>query len=183
MVPLTTLWLPILLSSVFVFLASSILHMALPFWHRADYGKLPSEGPVLDGLASASSGQYIAPHVNWNKLTKEEREAYAKRPMAFLIVRNPAKMSFGGALGGWFVESLVLSTLAGYIGAVALAPGTSSMAVCRVVGTAGILAYAFQSVSESIWYGRPWSATIKTFIDGVIYGLLTGATFGWLWPR
>ena len=46
MIPLTTLWLPILLSTVFVFIASNILHMAIPAWHRADYGKLPDEKPV-----------------------------------------------------------------------------------------------------------------------------------------
>ena len=53
MIPLTTLWLPILLSAVFVFIASNILHMAIPGWHRGDYGKLPDEGPVLNGLDMA----------------------------------------------------------------------------------------------------------------------------------
>jgi len=33
MVPLTSLWAPILLSAVIVFVASSIMHMVLPF-HR-----------------------------------------------------------------------------------------------------------------------------------------------------
>src|ERR1700751_3465587 len=182
MIPLTTLWLPILLSAVFVFIASSILHMALPFWHRPDYGKLPDEGAVLTGLGSTKSGQYIAPNVDWNKLTKEEREAHGKRPMALILVRNPGEMSMGGALGGWFIESLVLSILCAYIGAVTLPPGTHYLTDFRVVGTAGILAYAFQSVSDSIWYGKPWSVTFKMFIDGVIYGLLTAGTFGWLWP-
>ena len=34
MVPLSSLWLPILVSAVFVFIASNVLWMALPFWHR-----------------------------------------------------------------------------------------------------------------------------------------------------
>jgi len=25
--------------------------------------------------------------------------------------------------------------------------------------------------------------TIKEVVDGLIYGLLTAGTFGWLWPR
>ena len=33
MTPLTALWLPILVSAVFVFIASSIIHM-LPLWHK-----------------------------------------------------------------------------------------------------------------------------------------------------
>jgi len=34
----------------------------------------------------------------------------------------------------------------------------------------------------SIWYRRSWSTTLKATLDGVIYGLLTGGAFGWLWP-
>jgi len=62
-------------SAVFVFIASNVLWMALPFWHRKDYGKLPDEKTVLGALASAKSGQYIVPCLDWNKATKEEREA------------------------------------------------------------------------------------------------------------
>ncbi len=67
MVPLSALWLPILVSAVFVFIASNILRMALPFWHRSDYGKLPDEKTVLDGLAKAKSGQYIVSCVDWKR--------------------------------------------------------------------------------------------------------------------
>ena len=42
MVSLTALWLPILVSSVVVFLASSVLHMVLKYHHK-DYRKLPDE--------------------------------------------------------------------------------------------------------------------------------------------
>ena len=183
MIPLTTLWLPILLSAVIVFFASFIFHMLLPFWHRADYGKLPDEAVVIGGLTTAKSGQYIAPNVDWGKLSKEEREAHGKRPMAFLMVRNPGEMSMGTPLAGWFIESLVISILAAYICAVTLKPGTHYLTVFRIAGTAGILGYAFDGVSLSIWYGKPWSATFKTMVDGIVYGLLTAGTFGWLWPK
>ena len=58
-VSLSALWLPILLSAVFVFIASNLLWMALPFWHRKDYQRLPDEAAVLAALKSAKSGQYI----------------------------------------------------------------------------------------------------------------------------
>jgi hypothetical protein len=29
----------------------------------------------------------------------------------------------------------------------------------------------------------PSSATVKTIIDGIVYGLLIAGTFGWVWPR
>ncbi len=46
------LWLPILLSAVIVFVASSLIHMVLPF-HKNDYRKLPDEDKVMDTLRSA----------------------------------------------------------------------------------------------------------------------------------
>jgi hypothetical protein len=36
---------------------------------------------------------------------------------------------------------------------------------------------------QSIWYRKSWLTTAKTTIDGLIYGLLTAGTMGWLWPR
>ena len=183
MIPLTTLWLPILLSAVFVFFVSFVFYMALWFWHRADYGKLPDEAVVLGGLTTAKSGMYIAPNVDWGKLTREEREAHGKRPMALLFVRNPGEMSMASPLIGWFVESLVICTFVAYICASTLKVGTPYAGVFRVAGTAGILGYAFDGVSYSIWYGKPWSATAKTIVDGIVFGLLIGGTFGWLWPR
>ena len=157
--------------------------LAIPAWHRADYGKLPDEKPVLDGLTAAKSGQYIAPNVNWNKLSKEEREAMMQRPMAFLLVRNPARFSFPAALGTYAVYTFIVTILIAYVGAATLRPGTAGIDVFRVLGTAGILAYAFQTINDSIWSGTPWSSTTKDVIDGVISGLVTAATFGWLWPR
>jgi hypothetical protein len=50
MVPLAALWLPILLSAVIVFVASSIMHMVLPY-HRNDYSELPDEDKILSPCA------------------------------------------------------------------------------------------------------------------------------------
>jgi Na+/H+ antiporter NhaA len=49
MVPLLELWLPVLVSAVFAFVASSIVHMVLPF-HRSDYRKLPAEDETMRAL-------------------------------------------------------------------------------------------------------------------------------------
>jgi len=63
MVSLSSLWLPILLSSVLVFFASFVIHMVLPY-HRNDFGKAPSEGDLLDALrkAGVAPGDYVLPH-------------------------------------------------------------------------------------------------------------------------
>jgi hypothetical protein len=63
-----------------------------------------------------------------------------------------------------------------------LMPGANYLVVFRVAGTAAFLAYGL-NLSSGIWKGQPWSMTIKEVIDGLVYGLLTAGTFGWLWPR
>lgn len=49
MVSVLSLWLPILLSAVFVFIASSLIHMVLGY-HNSDYAKLPKQDEVMDAL-------------------------------------------------------------------------------------------------------------------------------------
>ena len=34
-----------------------------------------------------------------------------------------------------------------------------------------------------IWWGKSTRFTVTQSLDGIIYALITGATFGWLWPR
>jgi hypothetical protein len=64
-----------------------------------------------------------------------------------------------------------------------VAPGASYPAVFRVAGTAAFLAYGLGQLSNGIWKAQPSGMTIKEVIDGLVYGMLTAGTFGWLWPR
>ena len=62
MTSLTSLWLPILLSGVLVFVASSIIHMVIG-WHRADYPPLPDEALFADTIRPLDlpPGDYFIP--------------------------------------------------------------------------------------------------------------------------
>ena len=64
MVSLAQLWLPILLSAVFVFFASSILHMVLKFWHTPDCSAFSNEDEVAAAMrkGTAGAGMYILPY-------------------------------------------------------------------------------------------------------------------------
>jgi len=183
MVPLTMLWLPIVVSALFVFLASNILSMALPFWHRSDFAKLPDEKTVLDALSAAKSGQYMVPSLDWGKITPEQRAEMHRAPMALLLLRNPATFNVGKILTLWFFYAIVISIFVGYLTGLARPAGTPYLEVFRVAGAAAVLAYTFRTIPEGIWFGKPWRIVFKEMIDGTIYGLLTAGAFGWLWPK
>jgi hypothetical protein len=51
------------------------------------------------------------------------------------------------------------------------------------VGATGFLTYGMGQIPASIWMGKPWAVAVKEVFDGLLYGLVTAGTFGWLWPR
>ena len=183
MVTLPMLWLPILLSTVIVFIAANILWMAIPFWHSKDYRRFENQKGVLDALANAQPGQYMVPWMDRKTSTPEEMDAFHKGPSALMYVRNPSPFSFGKLIGLYFLYMLAISFFVAYLASRTRPAGTEYLEIFRVVGTTGFLSYAFRGVPDSIWYGKPWSVTIKEMVDGLIFGLLMGGVFGWLWPK
>ena len=186
MVPLTSLWLPILLSAVIVFVASSIIHMMSP-WHRNDYGRLPDEENVRAALRpfAIPPGDYMVPRPQ----TRDELRTpgFAARvsegPNMGVTVLPNEPWSMGRNLGLWFVYLLIVAVFAGYMAGRALPAGAHYLVVFRFVGTAAFLGFAIALWQMSIWYRRAWSTTVKATIDGLIYALLVAGTFGWLWPK
>ena len=134
MVPVASLWLPIVLSAVIVFLASWIVHMFLPF-HRSDFAKLPQEDAVLDALRSLNvpSGQYLAPFANTPAQMKqpEYMEKRKRGPAVFLTLATGADLGMGKSLMQWFVYLLVISLFAAYLAHKAIATGAPRRAGTR----------------------------------------------------
>ena len=185
MVPVLSLLIPIALSAVFVFVASSVIHMATP-WHKNDLEKVPDEDGVMGALRpfNLPPGTYGMPKPDSMKhMQSPEFQAKSKAgPVAFLTVR-PSDMSMTSNLVAWFLYSLAVSLVAGYIAGVAFGPGTEYLRIMQVAGCVAFTGYAMSLPQESIWWGRRWSRTLRSMLDGLLYGLLTGGTFGWLWPR
>ena len=185
MVPLSALWLPIVLSAVIVFIASSIMHMLLPY-HKGDYLKLPDEEKVLPALRGAGlkRGLYIFPYCTHQDMKSPAAiEKYNQGPVGMMTVFPVGPPVMPKFLGLWFGYCLLISFFVGYLTAHTVAPGTYYLAVFRVVGTAAFLGYGLGTLSNGIWKGQTLSFTIKEVIDGLVYALLTAGTFGWLWPR
>jgi hypothetical protein len=115
--PVAQLWIPVVVSAVLVFVASSVIHMLLK-WHDSDYRKLPNEDAVRASIraANAAPGQFVIPHCAGIKemQSPENQQKFREGPVGLLTLR------------------------------------------ARVA---------------------------KEVVDGLIYGLITGVAFGWLWPR
>jgi len=92
-------------------------------------------------------------------------------------------ISMGASLVQWFIYSLVVGFFAAYVVGHALPVGAGYPEVFRLAGVTAFIGYALALWQISIWYRRSWGTTLRATIDGLIYALLTGGTFGWLWPR
>ena len=185
-VSLGQLWLPILLSAVLVFAASSLIHMLLK-WHASDYRALPNEDQVRTAIQAGAPtpGQYVLPHCADMKDmgTPQQQKKFQDGPVAFLLVAPNGPPAMGAALGKWFAFSLLVAFSAAYLASRTLLPGTHYLQVFRVVGAVSFMAYGFGSIPFAIWMGKPWSSVAKDLTDALIYGLLSAGAFGWLWPR
>ncbi|HET6655767.1 MAG TPA: hypothetical protein VFH57_05935 [Gammaproteobacteria bacterium] len=185
MASIAQLWLPTLLSAVGVFIASSILHMLLKFWHMSDYQQLANEDEVGAALrkGGAKAGMYAMPYCRMEDMKKlETKVKFKDGPVGLLILRRPGPMNMGPSLIQWFVFCVIVSIFCAYLAASTLPVATPLGQVFRVVGTIAFMAYAFAVIPQGIWMGQPWKLVVKDVIDGLIYGLVTGALFGWLWP-
>jgi hypothetical protein len=105
MVPLHALWLPILLSAVIVFVASSIIHMALPI-HKSDYRKLPDEAKALDTLRATGvtpGREFRFPYCTQKEMKSPEGiEKFKRGPVGLLVIMPSGAMNMGKFLGQCF---------------------------------------------------------------------------------
>lgn len=186
MVPVTSLWVPIVLAAVIVFIVSSIVHMVLTY-HRSDYGKLPAEDEVMEALRrfKIPPGDYLMPcPVTPAAMRSTEFQDKMKRgPVAMMTMMESGPPTMGPQLVMWFVYCVVVGVFAAYVAGRALGPGAEYLQVFRFAGTTAFVGYSLALWQNSIWYKRAWSTTLKSTFDGLIYALLTAGTIGWLWPR
>jgi hypothetical protein len=185
MVAISELWLPILLAAVVVFVASSIVHMFLGY-HWNDMRAVANESAVLDALRGLKipPGEYALPKAESHQhMRSAEYKARFERGPVVLLNVTSAKLAMGKQLTQWFVYLLVIGFCCAYIAGRELGPGASYLSVFRIVGFSSFMAYALALPQASIWYHRNWRMTVVNMIDGLVYALLTGGTFGAMWPK
>lgn len=183
---LSELWLAIVVAAAAVFVASSVIHMLLPL-HRGEKQRLPDEDRVRAALRAAGvkPGAYMIPcPASIQDMATPEMEArFREGPVGHLTVLPDGPLRIGRSLLHWFLYSLLVGLFTAYLARLALPGEASFLSVFRVAGTIAVLGYAVGDLQDSIWKGRPWGTTLRYVLDGLIYGLATGAAFAALWPR
>jgi hypothetical protein len=185
-IPITTLWLPILVSALLVFFASYVLNAVLTY-HRNDFRAVPDEDRIMDALRpfNLPPADYIIPYVGHASNLKSEalQQKIAKGPIGALTVYPPNVMfTMGSQLVQWFAYTLLVSIVAAYLAGRVLPTGADYLQVFRVTGTVAFASYSLALMQRSIWYMQNWPMTLRHMVDGLVYALLTAGAFGWLWP-
>lgn len=186
MVSVTQLWLPILVAAVLVFVASSVIHMVLGY-HKGDYKKVPREDDAMAAMRpfNLEPGDYSMPRPSSmaDLKTPEYQKKWAAGPVMFFTVMPSGSTAMGAQFIGWFLYSVFIGTITAYATGLAYGSGTDYIHVFRMASTVAFIGYAGALPSFSIWYKRNWRTTLVGMLDGLIYGMLTAGTLGWLWPR
>jgi hypothetical protein len=182
--PFFALWLPTLVSAVVVFFLSSIIHMVVP-WHKGDYAKFPDEAGVLDTLRgfNLAPGEYMAPRPTsgGDMGSPEFREKVKRGPLVILNIASGGSVSMAKPLILWFVYVLVISAIAGHLAFTS--NHADSRYIFHNVALTSFLAYAAGLWQQTIWFRKPALTSFKATFDGLIYAVVTGVIFMYLWPR
>ncbi len=185
MTVLASLWLPILISVVAVFVASWALHM-LPLWHKNDYPAVPNEAAARAALAPLAipPGEYMLPRCKTHAemRTPEFMEKLNQGPVMILTVVPNGPPRMGKMLAQWTLYVALVTGFAACLARHALADGANPHRVFHHVAFAAFGGHALALVQMSIWYRRSWGSTLKAALDGLIYAAITGLIFAWRWP-
>ena len=187
MIPALSLWLPVLVSAVAVFIVSSVMHMLLPI-HKNDYQRAPDEDGLMDALRDLNlpPGDYMVPKAeSMEEMNSDEfREKYSRGPVALVTVAGleNSPMNLARQLVQWFILAAVVSLFVAYLAGLAYGPGAEYMEVFRFVGAAAFMSHGLAHPIRSIWFHQNWAMTMRSLLDALIYGLVTAGVFGWLWP-
>src|SRR5206468_3678032 len=138
MVGLTALWLPIVVSAVFVFIALALIHGVLG-WHKGDMTAVPGEAKVMDMLRGlkVQPGDYRFPFSN--SVDEMKTPAWDAKmtqgPVGVMSISPSGPINMGRMFGQWFVYSLCIAALAAYITGRTRGLGAPYFEVFRVSGT------------------------------------------------
>ncbi len=183
--PFLSLWLPVVVATVAVWILSAVIWMVLGY-HKRDFRKLPDEDRIraLFREAKAGPGQYVTPF--WPDAKGREDREFMRRfdegPVGLFVIGRSGPPAMALNMLRSLIYYFVVSFVVAYIARHTLQFGQDAHTVMRITSTMAIAIYALGGIPDSIWFYRPWPVTARHILDGILYGLVTGATFTLLWP-
>lgn len=178
---LSELWMPIVVSAVFVWIASFVTHMVLPH-HKKEWVGLPDEAKFASALEGVPAGQYMFPFGTMEDQRSPEFQAKMKAGPCGTLTLWAGPVNMGRNLVLTLLFYVVVGVFAAYVAWHGLGAGEHPYRlVFRITGAVAFATYGLGWMSHAIWYG--WKGFWADLFDGLLYALVTGGTFGWLWPH
>lgn len=183
-VTIAELWLPLLIASVVVFFASSIMWMAMPH-HKKDIvfiGDKETEFLKTLNNLDLKPALYMYPGCEMKDLKTDEGAAKWNTGPWGVITIYPNKPNFGMNLFKTFIAYFCITLFVVYITGLSVAHGENYMHVFRVAATTAILGHCMGSLVGDFFMGKPTRFIITCFFDGVVYSLITAGILASMWP-
>lgn len=177
---LSQFWLPIVVSAVFVWIASFLMHMVLPH-HKGEWRGHPNEANLLSALEGVKPGQYMFPWGTMADMKSPEFAAKQKSVPNGTLVIWPGPVNMGRNLFLTLIFYLVVGVFVAYIAYHTLPMDSEYLATFRITGTLAFAAHGLGWMPYMIWFGGKGFWT--NLFDSIVYAGLTAGTFGWLWPQ
>lgn len=185
MAAILSLWLPILVAAVLVFIASTVIHMFLGY-HKNDWSAVPDEEAFRRAVRPLAipPGDYSVPRCESMKdmSTPEYQAKLTEGPVLMMTVLPNRMHAMGKSLMLWFVFSLVVGAFVAFVTGSTIEVGAAYGDVFCIAAAVGFAGYGLAEVPLSIWFSRSWATTARNLFDALVYALVTAGTFGWLWP-
>ena len=178
---LASLWLPIIISGVVVYIASSISWMVMPH-HKSDWKGVPDEDAFAKAMRELKipEGHYMFPchHYSGDMNSEEFKKRWEEGPTGIMSIWS-GPMTMGRNMACTFLFYMSVNFVLAYLSGIAFDPGEEFMQVFRFVSTAGLLAYCAAGIPSAIWFRH---RIVTNLMDGFVYALLTGLVFALMWP-
>lgn len=185
MTALLSLWMPILVSAVLVFIASAIIRMLLGY-HNNDWVAVPDEDAFRRavGPLGLPPGDYSVPRCSSMKeMNSPEYQAKLDAgPVLMMTVMPNGQFHMGKSLVLWLLHCALVAAFAAWVVGNALPADAASARVFCVAAVVAFAGFGLAEIPHSIWYNRRWATTAREVFDALVFALITGAVFAWLTP-
>ena len=176
-----SLWLPILISTIALFIASFLSWMVLRL-HEKDWVKIDEEDRLIATIREMGIplGNYMFPGATSAEEmnSPEYQEKYKNGPRGLIQILPAANMATN--LGLTIAYFLFCNATFAYLASFALdRPDMDFITIFRFVSTIALLTFGASMIQHAIWFKN---RVVGHVIESIAYALIAGAIFAVFWP-